>query len=210
MPCPCNGAMNQLISKLIRRMTSYMRILRIFDFRNVFVVCIDIQNNQGQISATENPVHNGLVQAPGIYVVVGNSCKLRCDNRSNIIYIGSSENLRRRIGGDFIATLQKGNNQHSGAQKIRKAILINNISQTCLYIIGFPLKDAHKDKVEKLEGCFQAAYIHFYLIDPCFVDQTEDPDFTIFGLIPPDDARRTIQFILTTIDIFFRDCIRDC
>jgi len=216
---PCKGKKYNKIYKLLNQIKTYLRTLKIIEVNNVFIGYINIRN-KGQLTANCYSVYRDLSSLKGkkgIYIVIGNSCKLGCDNRSSIIYIGGQEErgqqtLDGRIG-KFINEF-KGTGPHNGAKKIKKRIIENNITQTCLYIIGLPLKDAHKDKVEKAEGCFQAAYRHFYLIDPCFVDQTKDPDFTIFQsispIIFPDDARRTIQFILTTIDIFFRDCIQNC
>jgi len=214
------------ITKLKENIKSYLQKLNIFDTGNVLVCYVEIWVNiECNIECKVNVKSYNIYGDPslvnrngqkGIYIVVGNSCKLRCDNRSNIIYIGGqekgrSQSLYERIR-NFIAEFEE-NGSHSGAKKIKERLKElcrqGQTQKTCLYIIGLPLKDEHRNIVEKVEGCFQVAYKHLYLQDPCFVDQTEDPNFNIF-LIPPDDARRTIQFILTAIDIFFRDCIQNC
>jgi len=153
MPCPCNGIVNQLIEHI----TPCLQNLGIFDLQNVFVVCLDLQRNgdgngyiptnnssiylQGQFQQTSN-LTNQIVSSAGVYVVLGNSCKLGCDNRSNITYIGESDNLKERIG-NFIYTLRgsSSSSNHSGAETIREALVDNKILQTCLYILGFPIAD---------------------------------------------------------------------
>ena len=230
MPCRCNDndIVNYLKDRIEQKIIPCLEKLNIFDTQNVFVYCLECriprqQNQCPEIIVTPISVRGCVVDKhkPGIYIVVGNprlgsQCKQNrnqtCQTNSTIIDIGSSKNLLRRFGY-FILELKYNfcGKLHSTAQRIRQAILneYGSGSNTCLYIIGFPLEDNHKDKVRKVEGCFQEAHRDFFLSYPCCVDRPEEPDFNIF-LIPPDEARRTIQFILTTIDIFFRDCIQDC
>ena len=210
---PCKNEITKLL-KLLNEIYSCLQRLNVFDTDNIPVWYIHIHKN---VINVDNYFIRGncfsVKGKKGIYLVVGNSCKLECDNKSNIIYIGGQregeQSLVERIEKFIIAIKTGKRNYHSGGAKIHDKVCNLEPIETCLYVIGFPLKDEHKDKVNKVEGCFQEAYRLSKGRNPCFVDGTVKPDFNIF-LIPPDDARRTIQFILTTIDIFFRDCIQDC
>jgi len=213
-PCKCE------IGKLLSCIGNCLRKLNIFDTDNIFVCYIDIninieEGNNCSIKTYSYAIHRNpsSVDKKGIYVVVGNFWILGCDNRSNIIYIGGQREGEQSLYGrikKFIKAIENGDKKlHSGGAKIHKRLCeLGQIQETCLYLIGFPINDNYK--VEKAEGCFQVIYAYYYNRSPCFVDEMPAADFDIFRSIPPNDAKRTIQFILTTIDIFFRDCIQKC
>jgi len=211
MPCPCND----IVDNLKEQIKIFLKNLNIFDVDNVMVGCLKIEKNQNQegYNADFDGDLSLLRGKKGIYIVVGNSCKLECDNQSDIIYIGGQEEIGdQTLDGrieQFKNAFNRTQSNHSGAEKIKKRMMDKKIKKACLYIFGFPLIDRHKCKIEKVEGCFQVIYAYYYDKSPCFVDKMPAADFTIF-CTNSQRAKQLILSLLHTIDLTFRDCIPNC
>jgi len=222
--CRCNS----VVGRLIRQITPYLQALNIFDTGNVFVYCLECsifrrQNQCPEIIVTPISVHGCVVDKPGIYIVVGNpslgsQCKQNqnqtCQTNSTIIHIGSSNNLLRRFAY-FISELKDDfcEKLHSTAHRIRRAILKAYTSQTntCLYIIGLPLKPQNNQQ-EEVERCFQEVFINSYEDLPCCIKQPANakPNFNVFGTPNLQQTIQTIQDLLKDIDNIFNNCIQHC
>jgi len=202
--CPCNGVVGNLISHI----TPYLQALNIFDTGNVFVYYVDItiQSNQ-KVILNLISVYGSIAQQPGIYIIVANSHNLQCKQSSpisNIIYIGSSGNLLQRHCS-FIQELigNYNGNRHSGAKRIKDTLLQRGITQTCLYVIGLPLKPQYNQQVER---CFQDVFINYYGNLPCCLKQHANVQ-CIFNSPNP---KQTIEDLLRDIDNIFNNCIQHC
>jgi len=186
---------------------NFLQNLGIFDLRNVFVCCLDLQiaNNRISVLNLNNPDNppcmnssrqqlsfNQIVSNAGVYVVVGNSERLRCN--SNIIYIGSSGDLQDRIK-NFFRTLERPQNNtqqssqnntqqydsHTGANCIRKRLLQstsgntssqNTSRQASLCIFGFPIQTEISLKIaeRQLNAINKCLACIAEIAEACFID----------------------------------------
>ena len=111
-----------------------------------------------------------LVNKPGVYIIFSkNKLYNSLLSKNKIIYIGSSENLYRRLSYFRLALIDKSI-PHSGAQKIK----LNANSNLCALII-------ETDKYFKeLEGCLNHQYQDIYGVRPVAVTRSPSPNFKIF------------------------------
>jgi len=230
--CRCNSVVGR---RLIRQITPRLRALNIFDIGNVFVYCLYVQkNNQGQKNINIYQVYGSpVVPSAGIYLVVGDSVKMGCN--SNIIYIGKSEVLFRRICFLILELAEKAKNLHSDEIKNKLNGVLNQYSRAYLYIIGFPLlanippqinrvitQIRNKAKRKKLsleeivEACFLDTYDSHYNGLPCCVKQHPSEKLIkyifqyIFNIFNSPQAQQYILNILQNINSTFQNCIQNC
>jgi len=90
MPCRCNDKdiVNYLKDQIERKIIPCLEKLNIFDTQNVFVYCLYVEkNDQGQKNINIYQVYGSpVVPGAGIYLVVGDSTKMRCNSNIYNLY----------------------------------------------------------------------------------------------------------------------------